>query len=308
MTPNNQPPAADKVQEVIVNVILDRSGSMETCRAGTIDGYNEYLNGLKAEKETKYSITLTQFDSPANIPELTVSYEDKPLAEASRISRDSYQPRGGTPLYDAVGECVRRVNVKGRGVIVVIITDGQENSSHEFTKDSIKALIKSKESEGWTFTFLGANIDSYAVGGGIGVPLHNVANYSVGDEKNLYATLAHATNMRASSMRSHGVMAASASAFVSQGMRASLEKPKTTGGRPPVLGKFQPKVNKQSPRITQWKVSGQTGKQPTPDYVTPDEAASALGVTRRSVYNWVRSGELPAKKIGSVWRINRQDL
>lgn len=224
MDQTNQSPATDKTRDVLVNVVLDRSGSMQSCRANTISGYNEYINGLRADKETNYNITLIQFDSPHDGPELTVSYSDKTLSDIKDLSESGYEPRGMTPLYDAVGECIRRVDAKGRGIITVIISDGMDNASREFTKDSIKNLIAEKEKEGWTFCFLGANIDSYTVGTSLGVTTSNISNYSQGDEKNLYSNLAKETNLRASAYRTVGMKAATSMAFVSSGMRASLEK------------------------------------------------------------------------------------
>jgi hypothetical protein len=158
-----------KTNKVLVNVILDRSGSMHSSKQATISGYNEYIQGLRADKDTEYSVSLTQFDAPMTHPELTVLYLDRALADVPELTGADYEPRGNTPLYDAIGEGIRRVDAKDRAIITLIITDGQENSSMEFTKDSVKALIKSKEDEGWTFAFLGADIDSYAVGGAIGM-------------------------------------------------------------------------------------------------------------------------------------------
>src|ERR1700692_92901 len=93
---------------------------------------------------------------------------------------EHYVPRGNTPLYDAIGECIRRTDPKGRAAIVLVITDGEENASSEFTRESVKTLLKEKESEGWTFAFLGADIDSYAVGGSVGVSPSNTATTSRG--------------------------------------------------------------------------------------------------------------------------------
>ena len=181
--------------EILVNVLLDRSGSMSSCQATTIDGYNEYIKGLKADTKTKYSVSLTQFDAPAADPELTVTYLNKPLEEVPVLTTKEYEPRGMTPLYDAIGEVLRRVAdiSKGRPVLDVILTDGMENASREFTQASIKALIKQKENEGHTFVFLGANIDSYTAGQSIGIAAKNIANYSPGNEVNAFANLAHST-------------------------------------------------------------------------------------------------------------------
>lgn len=146
MTENTaQAEPTDKTNKILVNVVLDRSGSMGSVRQSTIDGYNEYLNGLRKDTESEYTLTLIQFDLVAAKADLTISYVDKPLAEVHDLTPADYEPRGSTPLYDAIGECIRRVEAKGRGVITLIVTDGHENASTEFTRDSVKALIADKE-------------------------------------------------------------------------------------------------------------------------------------------------------------------
>ncbi len=219
---------------VLVNVILDRSGSMGTTRDATISGYNEYLKALREDKDTKYFVSLTQFDAPMNAPELTVSYLDTELEKVQDLTRDKYEPRGNTPLYDAIGETIRRVEAKGRTVITVIITDGLENASQEFNRDTIKALISEKEKEGWTFTFLGANIDSYAVGATLGVAAANTSNYTPQHTAAMYRSVGRATMARASAVRSMGLRAASAKPFLTNADRAAMtgdthEQKQTTG-------------------------------------------------------------------------------
>ncbi len=185
--------------KILVNVILDRSGSMDHIQEKTIDGYNEYINGLRADKKTEYNVSLTQFDAPGHIvgPELTVSYIDKPLAEVPKLDKTTYVPRGSTPLYDAIGETIRRTEpiVDGRPVLCIIITDGMENASKEFTRETIKKLTTQKESEGWTFVFLGANIDAPAVAHGIGGQsmTANSANYAPQNMMRAFQETAEAT-------------------------------------------------------------------------------------------------------------------
>jgi hypothetical protein len=217
-------PAEKAKASMLVNVVLDRSGSMARIRAQTVTGYNEYLNGLKSDKTTDYNITLIQFDSAmaTSTASLTVNYADKPLAQISDLTLAEYEPRGMTPLYDAIGECVRRVDSKGRPVITVIITDGQENASHEFTRESIKSLIQEKEKEGWTFVFLGADIDSYKVGGSIGTQSHSTANFSKSRVADTYRVTAQATMMRSANVQAHGAQAAQTMAFYTNDMKSAM--------------------------------------------------------------------------------------
>ena len=230
-----RPAATDKTNKILVVTILDRSGSMSSNRDGTISGYNEFINGLRQDKKSEYSVTLTQFDAPVNSPELTVTYDDRALADVQELTQANYEPRGNTPLYDAIGECVRRIDAKGRGVIVLIITDGLENASQEFTKDSIQKLIKEKEGLGWTFSFLGANIDSYAEASKLGVAGASAANYNPANAHALYATLATATMSKAAEYRSVGALRASAMPMFSASMKQAMMAPATpdVSGAPP---------------------------------------------------------------------------
>lgn len=253
-TPKAEP--TDKTNKVLVSVVLDRSGSMESCRAKTIEGYNEYLNALRTDKESEYGITLIQFDHDVKGCDLTVCYVDKPLADVPNLTPATYAPRGSTPLYDAIGECIRRTDAKGRAVINVIITDGQENASQEFTLDTIKALVKQKESESQTFVFLGANIDAFAVGASFGAQAMNVSNYAQSQTVAAFTNTAHSTMMRAASARTVGVALSATMDFYDDFQRASnMGLPHTTpsaglrptGGQPAAPSTFrpQPRSNKK---------------------------------------------------------------
>ena len=257
-----------KTNKTLVNVVLDRSGSMSDTRAGTISGFNEYLNQLRKDSKIEYSVTLIQFDSPTDGPELTVKYVDKPLAEVPELTAADYEPRGCTPLYDAIGECVRRVETKDRSVLTVIITDGLENASREFTKESIKALITDKEkNEHWTFAFLGADIDSYAVGGSMGVSAGSTSNYAKGMEQTMYQNLAHSTMTRSALASTHGMCAASKVAMFDDSQRSAMGGipgasglpglgGQVTGGCPPAAPPFRPSTRPatvSSRKRTAWK-------------------------------------------------------
>ncbi len=107
-------------------------------------------------------------------------------------------PRGSTPLLDAVGKSVShlRDKVTDGAVVALVVTDGQENASREWKKDQVKSLIKELEGKKWTFTFLGANIDAFAEGGSIGMNAgttlcftndsHGVAGAYAATSQNLY--------------------------------------------------------------------------------------------------------------------------
>ena len=80
--------------------------------------------------------------------------------------------------------------------ITVIMTDGEENSSREWTLQAIRELIRSKEAAGnWTFVFLGANLDAFAQDASLGVPMANAVRYDPANYRGVYASLAKSTNL-----------------------------------------------------------------------------------------------------------------
>lgn len=144
----------------LVSVILDMSGSMGTSWEATISAFNEYIGGLKADKKNEYKVSLTLFDEIVEQP-----YSALEISEVPELTKKVYRPRGMTALYDAVCTTLNRlkdeVSNKDKS-LVVIITDGEENSSKEFTSKQMTKLKKDLENEGnWSFIYLGANQDAW---------------------------------------------------------------------------------------------------------------------------------------------------
>jgi hypothetical protein len=147
-----------------IAVILDRTGSMESIRDDTIGGFNAFLNTQKAEPGSA-SLTLVQFDSQ---DPYEIVHKFKPLAEVPELTRATFVPRASTPLLDAMGRGINDLeksladmpeDEKPSRVVMVVITDGQENASLEFRKDQIEKMIKEKqEKSDWQFVFLSADL------------------------------------------------------------------------------------------------------------------------------------------------------
>lgn len=160
----------------IVNYILDESGSMMGVADAAISGFNEYVGDLRKSDDENTLLSLTKFESTT-----TVVHTMTPLSDVPDLCTHSYKPNGMTALYDAIGQTVRAIEgqvTKDDRVLCVIMTDGHENSSKEFNQQGIKSLIESKEKEGnWTFVYLGANQDAFAVGSTLGVQAGNTLNY-----------------------------------------------------------------------------------------------------------------------------------
>jgi uncharacterized protein YegL len=194
----------------LITMIIDESGSMTSAWDATIAGFNEFVQGQKAAEINAGAgyLSLIKFDAP----DIKTVYVNRPLNEVPELNKDTYTPRGGTNLLDAVGHAINSVNAelaklkrKDRpGIIITIMTDGAENSSRTFTRDQIKDMVKAAEAADWTFTFLGANIDSFAVGSTFGMNAQNTVNYST---NNMGATMAavSASTTRMRSAKSAGI-------------------------------------------------------------------------------------------------------
>lgn len=178
-------------QRVLVNVILDKSGSMSTKVQDVIGGFNLYLDELAKEQAVHYGFSLTLFDTLVEM-----RYKGVPLAGVAKLDDSSYRPSGNTALFDAVGNTVQTVSTDGFDkIITVIMTDGEENSSREWTLHAIRELIKTKEAAGnWTFVFLGANLDAFEQGTDLGVPLANAVRYDTANYRGVYDSLSRSTN------------------------------------------------------------------------------------------------------------------
>lgn len=156
-------------------VILDRTGSMESIRDDTIGGFNAFLNEQKAEPGSA-SLTLVQFDSQ---DPYEVIHRFKDIKEVPELTRETFVPRATTPLLDALGRGINDLehslsemeeDARPKRVVMVIITDGQENASREFNKGQIQKMIKEKQEKlDWQFVFLSADLDAIrdAVNSGI---------------------------------------------------------------------------------------------------------------------------------------------
>ncbi|WP_174562521.1 vWA domain-containing protein [Nocardia acidivorans] len=153
----------------LIAVLLDRSGSMQSIKSDTEGGFDAYIEQQR-EVPKRIEVTLAQFDT-----EYDVVYANRPLAQVPPLN---LQPRGMTALYDAVGELITDVGAELAGraepdrpgtVIVVVMTDGHENSSKEWSHTAVKSLItQQQDTWNWNFLFLGANMDAVAIGADMG--------------------------------------------------------------------------------------------------------------------------------------------
>lgn len=166
-------PVKPIVEETEIVVVLDRSGSMKKIAEATVNGFNEFLEEHK-NAEGSAKITLAQFDDRYEL-----DYKSLPISEAkSLVLNETFVPRGTTALYDAIGITINNTKTTS-DVIFVIITDGAENASGEFTREDVFNLIKEHEdNKGWKFIFLAANQDAIKTGNTIGIRGNRAMTYN----------------------------------------------------------------------------------------------------------------------------------
>lgn len=160
--------------------LLDRSGSMAAIAEYVVQGYDEFVAEQRKEKG-EATMTLVQFDGE-EIHDLV--FDARPLADVKSIA-DRFEPRGATPLYDAIARLLDRAEAHLRksgadpaDQLVVIFTDGHENASRRWTAPATFERIEGLRKAGWTFVFAGANQDSYATGSAIGLVEGNTTNFT----------------------------------------------------------------------------------------------------------------------------------
>lgn len=166
--------------------ILDKSGSMGGLETDTIGGYNSMLEKQKAV-EGECHITTVLFD---NNYELLHDRID--IKAVSPITEKEYAVGGSTALLDAIGRTIHKIgnaqkhtadDYRAEKVMLIIITDGEENSSREYSAEKVRAQIERQKTKyGWEFVFLGANIDAVATAGRFGIGADRAVDYLADSE------------------------------------------------------------------------------------------------------------------------------
>jgi uncharacterized protein YegL len=177
-----------------IAVIIDASGSMGHLQHDTIGSFNQFLTDQKvAPGEAAFSLCTFNTD-------YRLVHDFIPLAGAPNLDAKTYRPSGGTALLDAMGTTIDSLGTKLAAmteenrpskVIVLVITDGEENYSHRFSLEQIKEKVSHQHDVyGWEFLFFGANIDAISAGASLGVAAQNTISYSstTRGTSRLYAT------------------------------------------------------------------------------------------------------------------------
>ena len=188
-----------KNQRTELIFILDRSGSMSGLESDTIGGFNAMLEKQKKEAG-ECRITTVLFDS-----QYELLHDRVDIDKVKPITEKDYFVRGSTALLDAMGKTMHKIErvqqCEPSRVLMVIITDGEENSSREYQLETIKMKVKFLKEKSWEFIFLGANMDAVTTAGHMGIDPHHAVDYvadSEGTELNFKVMSDAVSNFRSS--------------------------------------------------------------------------------------------------------------
>jgi hypothetical protein len=178
--------------------LLDRSGSMQSIKSDTEGGFNAFITEQRAAVGD-CRVTLAQFDDSYE-----VVYTDRPVADVPPLA---LAPRGSTALLDAIGRLITDTGAtlaampedeRPGNIVVAIMTDGQENASHEWHRPAVKALVQQQTTNyDWQFLYMGADQDAIEVGSGLGVGSDHSMSYGRGNVNQMMsATSANLSSYR----------------------------------------------------------------------------------------------------------------
>ncbi len=150
-----------KTSNVEIISIIDMSGSMSSYGNEAIGTYNAFIDSQKKLKGNA-NVSLFLFDN-----QYETLYESTPIADVVDLTEETYKPRGSTALYDAIGKTISSFEEKHKTnkpdkTIIIILTDGEENSSNVFSSAKVKEMIDTKIKENWEFVYLCSDVKQYS--------------------------------------------------------------------------------------------------------------------------------------------------
>lgn len=162
--------------------VVDRSGSMQSVAKDMIGGFNRFIKTQKENKVGECRVSFNQFDDIFENVYANVLVED-----VQDLTDETYSPRNSTALLDAVGRTIDEVGAelsalpedqRPEKVLVVILTDGEENASHTYTTERVREMITHQQQVyNWEFNYIGANQDTWSVANSIGIAAANAISY-----------------------------------------------------------------------------------------------------------------------------------
>ena len=180
--------------------VIDESGSMQGTESDVIGGFNNFIEQQKLHHQGKITFSLYKFNSY-----WSQILNDLPIEEIRPLTSGDYTPGGLTALYDTIGNAIADIENqskytksehKASMVMMVIITDGQENASREYDSRKIKQMIQELEqSENWQFIYLGADLENFADADTLGLR-HKISSKKIEMKKKFDVISEHTVRFR----------------------------------------------------------------------------------------------------------------
>lgn len=175
-----------KNKKTYYHLILDHSGSMSNCWVPTTQAFSNQMvkiNQLAKDfPEQEFMVSICVFNEDVKFP----SWPER-AGSGKLPSIETITPNGSTALFDAIGESIKKIqSIAGNeikndeaSVVMVILTDGYENASRNYSSNTVKSLMDElKSTEKWNFAFVGADFDITAATKDMNVSAGNMANFS----------------------------------------------------------------------------------------------------------------------------------
>jgi uncharacterized protein YegL len=203
-----------------VIILLDMSGSMSSIAESTIRSVDSFVEEQKSVGENA-RLSIVMFNGS-----IKKYITNTPIRKVTSI-RDGYIPNGTTLLRDSLVRTIREEEKTcgDNSVIMVIVTDGEDTASTKYKASYVKELVEEKQSSGWAFIFLGANIDAFTEGNNIGVHNQMISAFDFSDDGIKRAFSASSDTVRRFRSDVHRGMTGDTPAIATPGLTD------TTGGR-----------------------------------------------------------------------------
>lgn len=155
-------PTVNHTNDYKIVLVLDESGSMNAISQDMVRSINDLIREQRTiNRPCKF--TLVKFN---NHIQRVVANRD--LNEVSLLDSISYTPNGSTALYDAIGDTIDWFRYE-ENVLLVIVTDGNENASQIYSHKEIKdALQEKNRNRGWTYVYLANDLSVAKQGDSLG--------------------------------------------------------------------------------------------------------------------------------------------
>ena len=179
---------------------MDESGSMENIRDKMRNSINDLISEQKQVKARPATFTLVKFNSSVNRV-----IRNKPLDQINNLSSEDYTPNGSTALYDAIGDTINWFRNE-KDVLMVIVTDGQENASMTYDKRTVNSMIEEKKRHNnWSYVYLSCDLNTFDQGNGIGLKESSLVSNCVVSQERYGDFISKNLNSAISNCRTQGI-------------------------------------------------------------------------------------------------------